>query len=193
MARDSPLFEPRPGSPLHHSALLSVLILAALAVAAGCSADPADTVPSTPAGGDGGLASPEALAAFVPVAPPGWQLAGEPSAAALDDDGVPVSSVTALYVADDGVRTADLAIQDAAGRPAGLRRLAADLAANGTAPREDKLGGYPAYVVADGPVAGAYLLPGDRVAVFIAVAGGTRADLESFAAVLDLDGLAGLR
>lgn len=178
---------------MHRLAPLPVLLLAALAVAAGCSADPAGSEPTTAGGGEGGLSSPEALAAFVPAAPQGWRLAGEPSTAVLEDDGVPVSSVTALYVADDGVRTADLAIQDAAGRSAGLRRLADDLAANGTAPRGARLGGHPAYVVADGPVAGAYVLPGDRVAVFLAVAGGTRADLESFATALDLDGLAGLR
>jgi hypothetical protein len=183
---------------MHSRAPLPALVLIALALlvaGAGCTADPAADTPAPALRPDPGLIAPETLASFVPPAPAGWRLLAPPSPVVLEEDGIPFVSVTASYVSADGARAADLAIQDAAGRPAGLRRLADDLAAgaNGTPPPPVMLGGRPALTTETGGVASACIVVADRYVAWITVAGGTRPDLEAFAAALDLDGLAGLR
>lgn len=180
---------------MHTSAMLLV-VLVVLAASAGCSADPVSE-PSAPASADGtALIAPEALAAHVPAAPDGWRLAAPPSSAVLDEDGALIASVTASYLSLDGARTTDLTLQDTGGRPVGLRRLADDLAAaseNGTAPAPTLLGGRAAHVVETGEMAGACTVVVDRYVVWIAVAGGNRAEIEAFCAGLDLDALADLQ
>jgi hypothetical protein len=178
---------------MHPRALLPVLVLALFAVGTGCTADP--TPPAVRA--DAALIAPEALASFVPPAPPGWQLLAPPSPATLEEDGTPLVSVTASYLRESGPNGtgsagADLTIQDTAGRPVGLRRLVDRLgtaSADGAAPARTPLRGQPAYVIENGGVTGAYIIVADRYVVWLAVTGGTRADLDAFVAALDLEGL----
>ncbi len=174
---------------MHRHALLVAVTLLAL-LAAGCSSDPTTVAPPSTPGDRSPLIAPERLAAFVPPAPEGWRLAAPPSAATLEENGTPIVSVTASYVAD-GDRSADLVIQDTAGRPVGLRRLADGLmAAPGGSATVASLRGQPAVVVEDGGLAGEYVVVAGRYVVWCAVAGGTRADLDAFSKGMDIEGLA---
>ncbi len=173
---------------MHRHALLVAVTLLAL-LAAGCSSDPTTVAPPSTPGDGSPLIAPERLAAFVPPAPEGWRLAAPPSAATLEENGTPIVSVTASYVADDG-GSADVVIQDAAGRRVGLRRLADGLmAAPGENATVASLRGQPAVVVENGGLAGEYVVVADRYVVWIAVAGGTRADLDAFTRGMDLEEL----
>ncbi|HIH04307.1 MAG TPA: hypothetical protein HA263_10850 [Methanoregulaceae archaeon] len=187
---------------MHPRALLPALVLLAmLAVCAGCTGDPAAVTPTPSVRADTALIAPELLAAYVPPAPPGWRLMAPSSPLSLEEGGVPYVSVTASYISDGGPNGtvgpgADLTIQDTAGRSVGLRRLVDRLAAapeNGTAPARTTLGGQPAFMIGDGAVTGAYLVVADRYVVYLAVTEGTRADFDSFVAALDLEGLSGQR
>ena len=166
-------------------ALLPALILVAL-LAAGCTDDPSRSAP--PPTATAALVAPEALASYVPPAPAGWRLVAPPSAAVLEENGTVLVSATASYLADDGARSADLVLQDTGGRPVGIRRLADTLAAAPGAPAPEALGGRLALVLEDGGVTSAYLVLDDRLVAWIAVPGGTRTDLEPFAAALDPTG-----
>jgi len=155
----------------------------------GTPGTPAPVVPVAP--GD--------LARFVPEPPPGWRLAAPPSAALLDDDGVPFTSVTAGYLPLEdpdgtGPRGAEITLQDTAGRLAGLREVFdPGSAAEGDGTDRTILAGHPARVLDGGIVNGACILVADRYAVYLAVTGGSRADLDAFLEALDLDGLAAFR
>ncbi len=181
-------------------ALLALLVLIA-SIAAGCTGDPAAVTPTPAVRADTALMAPEALASHIPPAPPGWHLLAAPSAVSFEEDGAPLVSATANYLADespDGTvgAGADLTIQDTGGRPVGLRGLVDRLATageNGTASARTLLRGQPAFVFDDGPVAGAYIVVADRYVVYLAVTGGTRADVDTFVAALDLEGLPGQR
>jgi len=184
---------------MHPRALLPALVLLSLlAVGAGCTADPARSPTVSTVRADAALTAPEVLASFVPPAPPGWRLLAPPSSVSLEEDGMPLTSVTASYLRDSGPNgtgstDADLTIQDTGGRSAGLRRLVDRLAAapaDGAAPARTMLRGQPAYVLDDGRMTGAYVVVGDRYVVWLAVTGGTRADFDAFVAALDLEGLA---
>ncbi len=187
---------------MHPRTLLPALVLlATLAVGAGCIADPA-TDPAQPAvRADAALIAPEALASFVPPAPSGWRLLAPPSPVSLEEDGMPLVSVTASYLRDSGPNGtgstgADLTIQDTGGRSVGLRRLVDRLAAapaDGTVPAPITLRGQLAYVLDDGRMTGAYIVVADRHVVYLAVTGGSRADFDAFVAALDLEGLSARR
>ncbi|MEN6341427.1 MAG: hypothetical protein ABFC89_02600 [Methanospirillum sp.] len=184
-----------------HLRALSVLALLAILVAgAGCVNDPAHegagATPTPVVRADIALIAPEVLAAYVPPAPPGWQLLAPPSPVSLEEDGAAFVSVTASYLAEGPNGTsspvADLTIQDTGGRSVGLRRLVDRLAspqANGTAPVPTTIRGQTAFIFTDGPITGAYLAVADRYIVWLAVTGGTRADFDAFVAALNLEGL----
>ena len=183
------------------SLLPAFLIIALLAVGAGCTVDPATDAPRPAVRADAALIAPEALAHFVPPAPAGWRLLAPPSPVPLEEDGVPLVSVTASYIPEScpngtGSPGADLTIQDTGGRSVGLRRLVDGLAAapaDGAAPARTTLRGEPAYVLDDGPMTGAYIVVADRYIVWLAVTGGGRSDLDTFVAALDIEGLAAQR
>ena len=174
---------------------LALLVL--LVLGAGCTADPAEPIAQT----DTPLIAPEALASYVPPAPAGWRLLAPPAPATLEEDGVSLVSVTASYLPDSdpngtGRRSADVVVQDTAGRSVGLRRLVdqlPDAPAGGAGPARTTLRGQPAVVLTDEPVARAYLVVADRYVVLLTVTGGMRTDFDAFVAALDLEGLSGLR
>lgn len=181
--------------------ILLLILLALLAVGAGCTADPVSGAAAPPVLADAGLIAPEALASFVPPAPPGWQLLAPPSPATLEEGGAPLVSVTASYLAVDaqdgsGDQTVDLTIQDTGGRAIGLRKLLdAALAASsgGSAPVPTEIRGQTAWVLSGEGMTGACVLVADRYVVWLAVTGGTQSDLDAFIAALDLEGLAAVK
>ncbi len=176
-------------------------LLVLLLLGAGCVADPATDpavqIPRT----DTSLIAPEALASYIPPAPAGWRLLAPPAPATLEEDGASLVSVTASYLPDSdpngtGHRSADLVIQDTAGRSVGLLRLVdhlPDVPADGTDPVRTTLRGQPATVFIDEQMTRAYLVVDGRYVVYLTVTGGIRADFDAFVAALDLEGLSGLR
>lgn len=154
-----------------------------------------------PVEADAALIVPRALASYVPPAPAGWRLLAPPSPVSLEEDGAPLVSVTASYLSDGdpngtGNRSADLVIQDTAGRSVGLRKLVDLLSSapnDGNGLVRTTLCGQPAAVLSDDQMTRAYLVVADRYVVYLAVAGGTQADFDAFVTALDLDGLSGQR
>lgn len=193
---------------MHVRIPVAALLLAVLALAtfsAGCADDPAaPTGPSVSPGETPAVAgtpvAPEVLARFVPPAPAGWRLEAPPSTMALDEDGMPLLSVTASYTPvtepnGTAAGDADLVIQDTGGQPIGFRKLV-DLLASAP-PGTDGLDrttlrGHRAFEVRDERSASSYILVADRYVVYLSVSG-TPADYDAFVAALDLDGLSRLR
>jgi hypothetical protein len=181
--------------------ILLLILPALLTLGAGCTADQASGAVAPPVPADAGLIAPEALASFVPQAPPGWQLLAPPSPATLEEDGAPLVSVTASYLAVDdqegsGDRTVDLTVQDTGGRSIGLRKLldaALAMPSGESAPVPTTVRGQAAWVLNGEGMIGACVPVADRYLVWLAVTGGTQADLDAFLAALDLEGLAARR
>lgn len=181
--------------------LLPPALLVLLVLGGGCTADPA-TDPAVPiARTDTSLIAPEALASNIPPAPTGWRMLAPPAPVTLEEDGAPLVSVTASYLPDSdsngtGNRSADLVIQDTAGRSVGLLRLVdplPDAPADGTDPVRTTLRGQPAVVFRDEQMTRAYLVVDGRYVVHLTVTGAEPADFDAFVAALDLDGLSDLR
>ena len=180
---------------------LSFALLVLLVLGAGCTADPATDTAVRIAHTDAPLIAPEALAEFVPPAPSGWRLLAPPAPATLEEDGTSLVSVTAGYLPDSdpngtGTRSADLVIQDTAGRSVGLLRLVdlvSDEPVDSTHPVRTTLRGQPATIISDDQMTRAYLVVDGRYIVYLTVTGGVQADFDAFVAALDLEGLSGQR
>ncbi len=188
------------------NAAFLLAVLALLVLTAGCTDDPADPTATTPVPGgtpsvSGTPVSPQALVRFAPPAPAGWRLTAPPSTLTLDEDGMPLLSVTASYApvttpSGTAAGDADLVIQDTGGQPIGFRKLV-DLLASAPAGTDGlnrtAIRGHRAFELRDERSSNAYILVADRFVVYLAVSGGTPADYDAFVAALDLDGLSRLR
>lgn len=180
---------------------LAPVLLVLLVLGAGCIAGPATDPAAQIALTDTPLIAPEALASYIPPAPAGWRLLAPPAPATLEEDGASLVSVTASYLPDSdpngtGNRSADLVIQDTAGRSVGLLRLVdhlPDVPADGTDPVRTTLRGQPAAVFSDEQMTRVYLVVDGRYVVYLTVTGAEQADFDAFVAALDIAGLSGLR
>ena len=193
--------------PAIRSALSLLAAVLLLALAAGCidnADDPTRSLPTVNASAPHDGASPvpsDALARFAPPAPDGWRFLAPPSAMTLDEDGFPLTTVTASYVPvtspnETLAGDVDLVIQDNGGQPIGLAKLLGLLE---SAPQSTggltrtTVRGYRAYEVRDERSSSLYIVVGDRSIVYLTVSDARPTDNDAFVAALDLDGLARLR
>ena len=119
----------------------------------------------------------------------------------LDEDGFPLTTVTASYVPvtspnETLAGDVDLVIQDNGGQPIGFAKLLGLLEgapqSAGVVTRTT-VRGHRAYEIRDERSTSLYLVVADRYIVYLAVTDATKADYDAFVAALDLDGLARLR
>jgi hypothetical protein len=194
---------------LARSAIGPVLVLLALALAAGCTsgsdgpaATPAATGTVAPAGTgpSGGVVGHERLTPFVPRAAGSWTLEGDPEGSTMkDSNGRDYTWVTGTYArAGDENAQATLVISDNGDAATPLReqwQSFATIDTNEISMRQVTVDGQPAWRIIDKETndVSMMVLVGDRFIVWVQVSDGSEADLDALVDAIDFAGLAAVR